>query len=284
MKLTSRKEKSFALKKAKARLRLKLDLESPFKRELRSYFFQLSKDIKSGRELGTIAQVLDKQYKRISKKMTGLSIKRFDDSRLESLINQLLMGRSEKQALEIDKYTRKLYRRSIELARQELIDDGVMFPTQETINKVAANILLNYNRNRSGGIAITETQSLTEEIIDVKNNVADEMMREAIVENDTALAQEAARLSESYTHEEMVSQIETVDNVILFAALNAVRKTWVTMGDSKVRPAHQSAAFQVVNDKDPFIVGGAQLMYPGDSSMGAHPELVIGCRCSSISI
>lgn len=58
-------------------------------------------------------------------------------------------------------------------------------------------------------------------------------------------------------------------------------KTWVTVGDEKVRSAHQGADLQVKNSDDPFDVGGEQLMRPGDSSLGASPENVINCRCSA---
>lgn len=58
-------------------------------------------------------------------------------------------------------------------------------------------------------------------------------------------------------------------------------KTWVTVGDERVRGAHQEADLQVRNPDDPFDVGGEQLMMPGDSSLGASPENLINCRCSA---
>jgi hypothetical protein len=55
-------------------------------------------------------------------------------------------------------------------------------------------------------------------------------------------------------------------------------KAWRTMGDTLVRPSHQQAEFEVPIPLDqPFLVGGSNLRYPGDSS--GPPEEVINCRC-----
>jgi hypothetical protein len=53
---------------------------------------------------------------------------------------------------------------------------------------------------------------------------------------------------------------------------------WRTMGDTLVRDTHQVAEMQQpVPISQPFLVGGAQLRYPGDPS-GPASE-VINCRC-----
>lgn len=65
---------------------------------------------------------------------------------------------------------------------------------------------------------------------------------------------------------------------------NPVIKTWITKGDQKVRKdpfSHVSADFQEQPTTKPFIVGGQQLMYPGDTSLGASIANVIECRCIS---
>ncbi len=61
-----------------------------------------------------------------------------------------------------------------------------------------------------------------------------------------------------------------------------VLKTWVTVGDELVRPAHVGADDQEVEQNRPFEVGGELLMYPGDDSLGASPGNIINCRCSAI--
>lgn len=62
-----------------------------------------------------------------------------------------------------------------------------------------------------------------------------------------------------------------------------VTKQWVTVGDERVRLAHASADFSEVQIDDAFIVGGEQLRYPGDTSLGASLGNVINCRCSSVA-
>jgi hypothetical protein len=60
-----------------------------------------------------------------------------------------------------------------------------------------------------------------------------------------------------------------------------VNKTWVTQGDSLVRPSHVAADGQTVPINRPYTVGGELLMTPGDMSLGASLENIINCRCES---
>lgn len=56
-----------------------------------------------------------------------------------------------------------------------------------------------------------------------------------------------------------------------------LRKEWLTVADSRVRPDHADADGQTVDLEDNFTVGGEELSYPGDPS--ASPENTINCRC-----
>lgn len=60
---------------------------------------------------------------------------------------------------------------------------------------------------------------------------------------------------------------------------DAVERVWSDTGDGRTRPDHAAADGQRVGKDEPFTVGGAQLMYPGDDSLGAPPEQIIMCRC-----
>ena len=60
------------------------------------------------------------------------------------------------------------------------------------------------------------------------------------------------------------------------------RKEWITVSDSKVRPAHISAHGQVRFMDNPFDIGGDKLGYPGDTSLGARVGNVAYCRCAAI--
>jgi len=56
------------------------------------------------------------------------------------------------------------------------------------------------------------------------------------------------------------------------------RKRWVTARDEAVRDAHASdGEGQVVAINEPFIVGGEELMFPGDPQASA--ENTVNCRC-----
>lgn len=59
-----------------------------------------------------------------------------------------------------------------------------------------------------------------------------------------------------------------------------IAKTWVTVGDDRVRPTHAEASGQTRREDEPFSVGGASLMYPRDPE-GPMDE-VAGCRCWAV--
>lgn len=56
-------------------------------------------------------------------------------------------------------------------------------------------------------------------------------------------------------------------------------KEWISAGDERTRTDHANADGQEVGMKEMFVVGGSELMYPGD--MNAPAEQVIMCRCVS---
>lgn len=57
-----------------------------------------------------------------------------------------------------------------------------------------------------------------------------------------------------------------------------VRKRWVATKDMRTRHEHGMADGQVVPAKDPFIVGGEELMFPADTA--GSPWNVYNCRCA----
>jgi hypothetical protein len=60
-------------------------------------------------------------------------------------------------------------------------------------------------------------------------------------------------------------------------------KLWLSGHGPHVRPAHAAAEEAYLDSpipiNEPFVVMGEQLMFPGDSSLGATPENVINCQC-----
>ena len=59
-------------------------------------------------------------------------------------------------------------------------------------------------------------------------------------------------------------------------------KTWQTVGDADVRIAHVAANGQQRTGNAAFSVGGEDLRFPGDTSLGASAANVINCRCAAI--
>ena len=55
-------------------------------------------------------------------------------------------------------------------------------------------------------------------------------------------------------------------------------KQWIATADPRTRPTHREADKQRTLLREPFRVGGAQLLYPGDPTGPANE--VINCRCS----
>lgn len=56
-------------------------------------------------------------------------------------------------------------------------------------------------------------------------------------------------------------------------------KTWVTMRDERVRFSHQAVDGQSVLLHEAFVVNRESLLFPGDTSLGASENNVVGCRC-----
>ncbi|MDD4575241.1 MAG: phage minor head protein [Bacteroidales bacterium] len=59
-----------------------------------------------------------------------------------------------------------------------------------------------------------------------------------------------------------------------------MKREWVATTDERTREEHADADGQQVDMDEPFTVGGEQLMYPGDTSLGASAGNTINCRCT----
>lgn len=90
-----------------------------------------------------------------------------------------------------------------------------------------------------------------------------------------------------------VARTETASAVNAGAYAGAVRdaetrgdpapfKVWLSTDDQRVRPTHHEADGQRTLLTEPFRVGGAQLLYPGDPRGPAQE--VINCRCTFLPI
>lgn len=59
-------------------------------------------------------------------------------------------------------------------------------------------------------------------------------------------------------------------------------KVWIATDDKRTRPTHRAADKQRTLLSEPFIVGGARLLFPGDPRGPANE--VINCRCSLLPV
>lgn len=59
-------------------------------------------------------------------------------------------------------------------------------------------------------------------------------------------------------------------------------KQWIATDDTRTRPTHNAADKQRTLLSEPFIVGGARLLFPGDPTGPAQE--VINCRCSLLPV
>lgn len=73
-----------------------------------------------------------------------------------------------------------------------------------------------------------------------------------------------------------------VQRAAMDGTLDTAEKQWLATMDQRTRPAHQLADQQRVGLLEPFTVGGARMMFPGDPSGPA--DQVINCRCSLLSL
>lgn len=60
-------------------------------------------------------------------------------------------------------------------------------------------------------------------------------------------------------------------------------REWLAIHDARTRHAHGMADGQRVKVGEPFIVGGEELMFPGDTSRGASGWNIYNCRCGLTS-
>ena len=59
-----------------------------------------------------------------------------------------------------------------------------------------------------------------------------------------------------------------------------IGKRWIATHDSRTRDEHLEADGQIVENNKPFVVGGEELMFPGDKSLGASGWNRYNCRCT----
>ena len=109
----------------------------------------------------------------------------------------------------------------------------------------------------------------------VNKKIADKTWRERLREqlDNGGTVEDIMRIAETESHRD---SNEAIYDVAVGSGL-AVNKTWETMGDDRVREAHEEIQGQTVPLDDVFVTyDGHEARYPGDFDV---PELNVNCRC-----
>jgi hypothetical protein len=132
---------------------------------------------------------------------------------------------------------------------------------------------------RMRGVAETTYKLIEQRIAEAE---AEDLPMPDIVDR---VAADFARQRETRAETIAVTEVSAAANTASFLAANQIpgatlTKTWWTMQDERVRPAHRHAHGQVADVMEPFVVGGVPMMFPHDPSAPLH--LIINCRCRII--
>ena len=274
---------------ANRELAAKIRLEPPMARELRSMFAQISRDLEAFFALtgqvpdaqlyaAELTGILTRQYRRVGQEFSG-SITDFLrdadeddptviiltafaaengmtlDELLTSMENEITVNEQTffaanvaQDAVNITNTTQKDLDVSIIFGTLFLIDQGIMNPNRSQVANQSRKEFGRMSRSRPDTIAATVTQKAAEGVKQIENDV--------FFGNRNRGA----------------------------AVPLPKRELWITRGDEKVRPAHIAADNQEKNLNGVFVVGGEQLKFPGDTSLGASAGNVIHCRCSAVLV
>ena len=129
----------------------------------------------------------------------------------------------------------------------------------------------------------------------------DRIVARAIAEERPVSARDVSRITGRYSDRLLDLRGEVIARTESLQSLNAgadeairqvvdsgavrreqVMKVWVAATDARTRDTHLAMNGQAVPLDQPFeSPSGARLMYPGDVSLGAPPEEIISCRCTT---
>ena len=133
-----------------------------------------------------------------------------------------------------------------------------------------------YISNALHSIAIQLTLSPVAEL-NYKKFVDDTVRKATQQAIQTSYKGAVARMVTKITYGENLGR-QAVYNV-LYAFGVKTHKIWRTQGDERVRESHEAAEGQTVPIDEPFIIGGYEMMFPGDFTRGAPASQYYRCRC-----
>ena len=132
----------------------------------------------------------------------------------------------------------------------------------------------------------------------LRNRNLDAAVRKAIEAGKPVPVEEASKIVNAYRQRLLYRRGQTIARTELMTSLHnaqdegmlqlydkgevlpeEVINVWDAADDGFERDTHAEASGQSRRGKDPFIVGGYQMRFPGDDAFGAPAEEIINCRC-----
>ena len=246
-----------------------------------NYIEKLKQERSLRRKVDVLLRNIDKEFKRQYSK-SGITINAYD---FQDQLEEMLRTHGIKVSNIFSDQLRKKYgnpanNKNVQIKleanikgfaaqRAHLISHTILDTTRKHIDKAIQdahitaalnNITIN-NRN----IGHLASQNLREKVIGRSNTIA------------TTETQIAAGMGKQLENETMVNSASDIGGEPI-KELESF-KMWIAVLDDHTREAHADADSQVVPTDQPFIVGGEELMIPGDTSLGASLENIIQCRC-----
>jgi len=166
----------------------------------------------------------------------------------------------------------------VRVQRNEFIEGAVTKQSQFILNTTQQDLNKSATNRQAEAIAAISVGALITRAEMAKRARGD--FRDKTMNRPDSIA-----LDQTETVAEKAKELDANETVAIVAGaavvISSMKKIWITVGDDKVRNAHQEAEGQTVPATEAFLVGGEQLMQPKDTSLGASAGNVIHCRCSA---
>ena len=157
---------------------------------------------------------------------------------------------------------------------------GAQFLPTITANAVAMQYIRNFGTQKITQVTRTTMDDIKRVInAGITEGLSEKLIGQAIL--DIAPTKSASRAQTIARTEAHASANYAAQETAASTGIE-MRRQWVTAIDDRTRDDHAQVDGQIVGMNEPFIVGGEELMYPGDPSGSA--EQVVNCRCAVVFI
>ena len=238
--------------------------------------FENQLDIAERKEISKVARYFRTEYyKGIDEFLQTRKITRFDDLFKQVDVSNIYNDIYVNIGVRFTKWYQKNFEKLIE---KQTTDYSVWAEKYSYIaSQVAAQRVVSVSGNRKKEL-VTVLQRLVKnpDFNAMNERQAQRILRQKFNGLSKTNAQRIIR-----TESTLAANYATQQTAIDAFGINNLEKEWFAAMDERTRAAHAAADGQIVDANRPFIVGGEELMMPGDVS--GSPGNVINCRCSSAS-